>query len=78
MFEALLVDQNPHWQNNALYTAGKPRSIFPKLIEYLGVPHVISLIGVRRCGKSTLLKQLINYLLTALKVPTQNILFINL
>ncbi|MBW2989458.1 ATP-binding protein [Candidatus Woesearchaeota archaeon] len=39
---------------------------------------IISLVGVRRSGKSTLLYQLIDYLISERKVSPKNILYINL
>jgi len=61
MFEETIVDQNPHWSGD-MYIEGVPRKILNKVIDYLGLPHVISIVGVRRAGKSTLIKQAINFL----------------
>lgn len=77
MFENVLIEQNPHWDNKT-YPEGAHRDCFEKLIEYLSLPHVISITGVRRSGKSTLLKQLINYLILHKKVSPRDILFVNL
>jgi predicted AAA+ superfamily ATPase len=76
MFENVIVEQNQHWSGE-LYDQGVCRSYFPKLLEYLSTGMVVSIIGVRRAGKSTLLKQTINYLI-AQKIPPKNILFLNL
>lgn len=43
---------------------------------YLGNPLIKVLVGQRRCGKSTLLKQIIHQLL-ACGIPAKNILFLN-
>ncbi|MCE7913012.1 MAG: hypothetical protein DCC43_15960 [Candidatus Brocadia sp.] len=48
------------------------------LKKYSELPHIISIVGVRRGGKSTLLKQLINYFLKVKKIVPKNILFLNL
>lgn len=77
MFEDILIEQNPHWQNKK-YPEGVHRDCFEKIKEYLDPPHVISVTGVRRSGKSTLLKQLINFLIDHKKIRPMNILFINL
>lgn len=77
MFEDLLAEQNPHWTGH-LYEAGIDREAFATLLKYLPLPHIISVVGVRRAGKSTLLKQLINHLLIKKKVHPSNILFLNL
>lgn len=77
MFETLLTEQNPHWAGE-LYPDSVKRTCFTKLLEYLPLQHIISVTGVRRAGKSTLLKQLINFLIQDQKVNPGNILFLNL
>lgn len=77
MFEELLAFQNPHWQK-ARYDEGVRRDVLEKALSYLDIPHVISVVGVRRCGKSTLLRQMINYLLDERGVEPERILFLNL
>lgn len=77
MFEDVLIEQNPHWEG-LFYPQSAERTCFPLLLKYLPSPHVISITGVRRAGKSTLLKQLINFLIKTKKVNPQNILFLNL
>lgn len=77
MFEDVIVDQNPHWEGEE-YEPGIPRNRIALLKEYLPSRQVISIVGVRQCGKSTLLRQTINYLLQDKGVPAKNILFLNL
>lgn len=77
MFESLLVDQNPHW-DGTLYQTGVSRDLLNRVKEYLDLPHVIALVGVRRCGKSTLARQTINHLIRDKGIPPRNILFLNL
>jgi hypothetical protein len=77
MFEELLALQNPHWQQTR-YEEGVRRDALDKALSYLDIPHVISIVGVRRCGKSTLLRQMINYLLSERGVEPERILFLNL
>ena len=77
MFEEVLVEQNKHWQGKS-YEKGIQRTIFSKAVPYLENNFIISICGVRRAGKSFLLKQLINYLLQNQGIPPQNILFLNL
>ena len=77
MFEETIVDQNPHWSGD-MYIEGVPRKILNKVIDYLGLPHIISIVGVRRAGKSTLIKQAINFLIQTKEIPPKNILFLNL
>ena len=76
MFEHVLAEQNPHWEGT-LYPEAIKRQCFKEILDYLQVPHVISIVGVRRAGKSTLLKQTINYLIHE-GVPPTNLLFVNL
>lgn len=77
MFEKYIVDQNGHWENKTL-EGGFPREITKELVSLVPTRHIIALVGVRRCGKSTVIKQMINHLIANKKVPPQNILFLNL
>lgn len=76
MFEVVLAEQNPHW-TGALYTEEIERQSFKDVLKYLKLPQVVSIMGVRRAGKSTLLKQTINYLISE-GIPPTNLLFVNL
>jgi predicted AAA+ superfamily ATPase len=77
MFENILAEQNPHW-GGALYEQGIERECFKQVLHYLKAPQIISVTGVRRGGKSTLLKQTINHLIQEEGVSPTNILFANL
>ncbi len=77
MFEEAIVDQNPHWRGET-YEAGIPRRALATVREYCDIRQVVSVVGVRRCGKSTLLRQTINHLIDEKGVPRNNILFLNL
>ena len=77
MFESVIVDQNTHW-DGTLYSEGVPREALAKVKGYLDVPHIIALVGVRRSGKSTLVRQVINHLIRDKGIPPRNILFLNL
>lgn len=60
--EKTLIRQNPQWNGKAfdnLY----PRDIMNNLLKKKNMRHVQILTGVRRCGKSTVFKLLINDLL---------------
>jgi len=78
MFEELLSEQNPHWQQGFYYEEGVRRGVLDKAISYIDIPHIVSVVGVRRCGKSTLLRQAVNYLIRERGVAPRQILFINL
>jgi uncharacterized protein len=77
MFESVIVDQNPHWEGT-LYPEGTLRDVLNKVREFLVLPHIIALVGVRRAGKSTLVRQTINHLLRDKGISPRNILFLNL
>lgn len=77
MFENIITDQNPHW-DGTLYKEGVLRDALGKIQGGLALPHIISIVGVRRCGKSTLIRQIINHLMRDKKEDPKNILFLNL
>lgn len=57
--EKTLILQNPHWEGKA-YAGLYRRQLMDNLLQKKTLPHVQILTGVRRCGKSTLFKLLIN------------------
>ncbi len=71
----ILIEQNKHWQG-VKYTSVK-RIKLDKLISYLPLRQIITITGIRRCGKSTLVKQAINHLIET-GVNSKDILFLNL
>ncbi len=71
----ILIEQNKHWRGSKYKSIQREK--LHKLISYLPLKQIITITGIRRCGKSTLLKQAINYLLDN-GVDAKNILFINL
>jgi uncharacterized protein len=75
MIKKILQEQNPHW-NGVLPTYAK-REKFTTLVRYLPLKHIITITGIRRCGKSTLAKTAINHLIES-GVNPKNILFVNL
>ncbi len=77
MFEEVIVDQNPHWEGKT-FDAGIPRQALRTIEEYMDARQIIAITGVRRCGKSTLLRQTINFLVNEKGVTPSNILFLNL
>lgn len=71
-----LIESVNYWQNlpkNAQYVR---QSYLNLILSYLETPLLKVLVGQRRCGKSTLLKQVINKLLVE-GVPNENILYLN-
>lgn len=74
--EKTLILQNPQWNGgpfNGLYR----RSLMDNLVKKQALPHIQILTGVRRCGKSTLFKLLINNLIEG-GVNPKSILNVNL
>jgi uncharacterized protein len=77
MFEKYIIEQNSHWQGE-MPNSGFPREITPNVLSLVEKRHIVALVGVRRAGKSTVLKQVINHLIEKKKVSAKNILFLNL
>jgi len=76
MIEKYLYEQNVHWQNQP-YDAGIERESLELIKILIDTDQIIAISGVRRSGKSFLLKQIINQLIdTGIKI--ENILFVNL
>lgn len=74
MFESLIVGQNKHWQGQPLQT-GIPRERLQDIAPFLKQRQMVAVTGIRRCGKSVLLRQLMQQLLQ--KEKKENILFLN-
>ena len=70
----VIISQNKHWEKP--YQELYQRDVFKTLAKNLEVKHIQVLQGIRRSGKSTLFKLLINHL--SLKVNPKEILYINL
>lgn len=71
----ILLEQNQHWVGK--FREYEKREKLDTLIKYLPLKQVITISGIRRCGKSSLLKQLVNHLVID-GVNPYNIFFINL
>ena len=74
--EKTLIQQNPQW-NGKPFKGLVERSIIKNLLAKKDLPHIQILTGVRRCGKSTLFKLLMNNLLAS-GVSPKSILNLNL
>lgn len=70
----VLISQNKHWESS--YKNIYSRDIFDKLLNNLQTKHIQVLQGIRRSGKSTLFKLLINHL--SRTVDPKEILYVNL
>ncbi|MDD5401334.1 MAG: ATP-binding protein [Sulfurimonas sp.] len=72
--EKVIISQNKHWDKP--YANLYDRDVFEKLLSNLKTKHIQVLQGIRRSGKSTLFKLLINHLSTI--TDPQEILYLNL
>jgi predicted AAA+ superfamily ATPase len=73
--EKALIIQNRHW-NNERYTRLIDRDLLDSIASKLRIKEIQVLLGVRRSGKSTIFKLLINRLLE--KTVPQSVLYMNL
>lgn len=73
-----LITNNVWWNDekiNPQFLLGRKREEFGNIIKALDEKRILSIIGPRRVGKSTLIYQTINYLLEEKKVDNKRILF---
>ena len=75
MLKDILVEQNLHWRGKQKKYI--KRDMLDKLVSYLPLKQIITITGIRRCGKSTLAKEAISHLI-AEGTEATNILFVNL
>ena len=71
-----LYEQNLQWQEKS-YNTGTQRELLIQILPLISTDQILAISGIRRCGKSFLLKQIINSILDS-GTPPQNILFLNL
>jgi len=69
-----LQKHNKHWKEGFFYEFEKHRDLFKKLTPLMEKKQIIAITGLRRTGKTVLLKQLINFLINN-KVKRRNILY---
>lgn len=70
---ALLVRQNPWWQDKEIKLPEFERDLLEKIMEYAKYKQIIAVTGLRRVGKTVMLKQIIR----KLKAPKNNICYIS-
>ncbi|MBI1970269.1 ATP-binding protein [Candidatus Woesearchaeota archaeon] len=75
MFEPVLIEQNKQWQGDDL-PISVPRQVLQEISLYSSSRQIIVITGIRRSGKSTVLRQIQQQLIES-KVPAKNILFLN-
>lgn len=69
----LLIKQNPHWRDEHTTVPEFERDLLQELHRYLSYKQILAIIGLRRVGKTILLKQMMK----KLTVPQQNICYIS-
>lgn len=74
--EQTLVQQNTQWQGKQ-FKGLTDRTIMQNLLKKQAMPHIQIITGVRRCGKSTVFKLLINNLMSSGADP-KSILAVNM
>lgn len=68
----MIEKHNFHWKEGFKYNFPQKRELFKKLAQEIKTRQIISITGLRRTGKSTLLKQLIDQLTES--VPREHLL----
>lgn len=69
---------NPWWSGESVEVPAFKRSDYEHYVKELDKPRVHVLLGPRRCGKTTLVMQIIHHLLGEKAVKPRNILFLSL
>ena len=59
-----LLKYNLHWREDFTYGHGIKRDLFDELVKHLDIRQTIGIIGLRRTGKTVLLKQIIDHLIS--------------
>lgn len=78
--QGILSRFNPWWQGEpvqrSLYSGEHKRRDLYRLVDRVEERDVITLVGPRQVGKSTMIGQLIDYLITEKNVPRRQVLFL--
>lgn len=75
-----IIRQNIHWddENDAILNKNAyKRKLFEEVASYLSYRQIISIVGLRRTGKTVILNQMIKQLIQEEKVIRKNILFLS-
>ena len=75
IMERAIINQNPHWSGKS-YTNLQERSLYDILLNNLQTKHIQILTGIRRSGKSSLFRMIINQLMQHTK--PKSILLLNM
>lgn len=74
-----ILAQNKHWKGEESFFEQQKhkRKLFFDLVKYIPERQIISIVGLRRTGKTILLKQIIKHLIEKESVDAKNILFLS-
>ncbi|MFZ2188016.1 MAG: ATP-binding protein [Candidatus Moraniibacteriota bacterium] len=74
-----IIDQNKHWKNDSSFFEHQKhkRKLFFELLKYLPERQILSIVGLRRTGKTIILKQLIEHLIKKEGVNAGSIFFLS-
>ncbi|VVB86193.1 AAA domain protein [uncultured archaeon] len=70
----LLIKQNPWWQERSIKLPEFERDLHGKILKYVKYRQIIAIVGLRRVGKTVLIKQI----LQKLEAPKNNLCYISL
>ena len=70
----MIEKHNFHWRKGFFYNFPKKRKLFNKIAKEINSRQIISITGLRRTGKTTILKQIINKLIIS-GIKREQILF---
>ena len=69
----LLMKQNPWWKNQQVTLPAFERDLLQEITQYLPYKQILAIVGLRRVGKTIMMKQLIH----KIQEPPQNICYIS-
>lgn len=70
----LLIKQNPWWQDKRIRLPEFERDLLGKLLKYVEYKQIIAVVGLRRVGKTVLMKQVMQKLIA----PKNNLCYISM
>lgn len=79
VLQTLLTTWNPHFADpsKGKWVGSVPREKYlERLKKLIDIRHVLTLTGVRRAGKSTLMQQLMQHLIAEKGVPAKNVVYL--
>jgi uncharacterized protein len=74
-----IYSQNRHWRSDKTFfeDINYRRYLFSEILQYLPDRQILSVVGIRRTGKTILLKQIVKYLIEEKYVEPVDILFLS-